>query len=264
MRGFLPGAGQAAFVVDAAILTRGGVRLVTVPRSKRPRGRPVEDAACLLVETRAVTGAIPAFLRFVPLHDAAQVRADRGEVEQIALLVAMHGDLPCSPPQNHAAAALDLGNGVAIAGRQQVAVLAHHVEIFARKLPDRAQAFSCRVVELCPGIGASCNEVADEDAGERTVRHSIAGITGGDIDVGVAGIAPDESEAVYRLHDLAGPFESDLSSPGKAPAHPELERIVRIGAGWGLSRLVILSADDEPVRSVVTLLYAHVVIRVLR
>src|SRR5436190_6271414 len=65
------------------------------------RDRGAVDHLSVSVEARAVTRAVPALLRAVPLDDALEVRAHRTLLVQLPLLVAIRGDLLRSAT-NHA------------------------------------------------------------------------------------------------------------------------------------------------------------------
>src|SRR5438105_4123615 len=73
-----------------------------------------------------------------------------------------------------------------------------------------------RVVKLRPGVLAAEDQIGQQQAGVRAVRHAGAGVAGGDEDVvGVHWVAADKRQAVDRLHDLARPAKF-----GRAAARP--------------------------------------------
>jgi len=59
------------------------------------------------------------------------------------------------------------------------------------------------VVEALPLAGAAENEIGQEKAGDRAVRHAVARVAGAHEDVGVvAGVAANVAEAVGGLNNL--------------------------------------------------------------
>src|SRR4051794_26981168 len=72
---------------------RAGLLLHFLPNAAEAGGgRPVHHVA-VGREAGAVAGAIPAALRGVPAHDAAEVRAHRRALQQLAFLGAIGGHL---------------------------------------------------------------------------------------------------------------------------------------------------------------------------
>ena len=63
-------------------------------------------------------------------------------------------------------------------------------------------------------------KISHEHAGDRSVRHSISGVTRHHVDILVSRISANKSKAVGRLHDLTGP--SNLGFPRHGKALPRL------------------------------------------
>jgi len=94
----------------------------------------------------------------------------------------------------------------------------------------------------------SLDELIENDAGDGAMRHSVSRIAGGDVDVLVgAGILPDVSEIVHRLHYLSRPAVLYALDHGKALPRPFLQAAkgLLVIFRLRLSRLVVLAADDE-------------------
>src|SRR4051812_46436912 len=216
-------------------------------RRKLGYSGPVDDFA-VRIESRAVAGAVPGLLRTVPADDAVQMGADRRPLVDATVVVAVHRDLASTATDDRALAGLDRIDGRRFAASEVVLVLLGDVGVFLDVLRSRAQSNACRIIQLCPLVLAALNELVENDSGDGTVGHAVAGVSGSDPDVLIAArVLADVSHVVDGLHYLAGPAVVDALNHRKALACPLLEvREARLGV-LGLTRLVIFAADDEDV-----------------
>src|ERR1051326_4358209 len=104
----------------------------SLERRKIRCGRTMDHAA-ERVETRAVTGAIPALLGCVPGDDAAEVRANGGALVEHSVVVPVHRDLGDPAPDHRAGAAGDLVDGRDLPRRRQRRDLAGDVRSEERR-----------------------------------------------------------------------------------------------------------------------------------
>ena len=113
---------------------------------------------------------------------------------------------------------------------------------------DALQRDASRVVERCPGIVAAEDQVGEQHAGDRSVRHAVARIAGDHVDVvGIERVVADERKAVDRLHHLSAPLVFDLTHHRETLARPAFEPRMPFVDVVGLSALVILAADDQQI-----------------
>src|SRR5206468_1518791 len=107
-----------------------------------------------------------------------------------------------------------------------------------------------------------------EQARDGAVRHPVTGVAGDDVDaVRIAGVAADVREAVRRFQDLARPALDHVPRFGEVLARPAFQRGEVLRLVVVLAGLVVLAADDKPLRAVhagAGRLQANVVIRVER
>ena len=67
------------------------------------------------------------------------------------------------------------------------------------------------------------DQVADEHSSDGSMRHAVAGVTGGDVYVLIAGVMSDERETIDRLHHLAGPPQRNILYHREPFARPSFE-----------------------------------------
>src|SRR3954453_9619193 len=116
---------------------RAGLLLHFLPdAAETGGGGPVHHVA-VGGEPRAVAGAVPAALGAVPAHDAAEVRAHRRALQQLAFLGAIGGHLVQAALHDRPRAARDLVHRRYVAARHPVGVLAQHVQVLDRVLLGR-------------------------------------------------------------------------------------------------------------------------------
>src|SRR5688572_32750753 len=94
-----------------------------------------------------VTGAIPGLLDRVPLHDAAQMRAERGSFVECPAFVAVHRDFGGAAAENSPFAGSDVVHVIYLAGRDDIGILSGDVQVLLRELLDGAERLAGRVVE---------------------------------------------------------------------------------------------------------------------
>src|SRR5688500_6746408 len=99
-----------------------------------------------------VTGAIPGLLDRVPLHDAAQMRAERGSLVQHAAFVTVNRDFGGAAAENCAFAGSDVVHVLDLARRDEVGILGGDVQVLSGELLDGAKRLAGRVVEAGPRI----------------------------------------------------------------------------------------------------------------
>src|SRR5688572_18543223 len=92
----------------------------------------------------SVTWAIPGLLDRVPLHDAAQMRAERGSLVQRPAFVAVHRDFGGAAPEDCPFARSDFVHVMYLAGRDEVGILSGDVQVLFRELLDGAERLAGR------------------------------------------------------------------------------------------------------------------------
>src|SRR5678816_1381199 len=89
---------------------------------QRRNGRSVQHLA-VRRKLRAVAGAIPALLRRIPMHMAAEMGADRRPRMQLAVAIAAHRDPAHAVANNAAFPRLELADAVELARHQMLSLL---------------------------------------------------------------------------------------------------------------------------------------------
>src|SRR5687767_832280 len=128
----------------------------------------------------AVTRAVPGLFARIPTDDAPEVRADRGTLYEEPLLVAIDRGLGEAPADDAPAAPLDVSGRGDLARSDKVAVLRDDVQVLLCELRRRSGRLPGRVESVRPSVSAALNEIGEEHAGDRPVRHSRAAEAGGD------------------------------------------------------------------------------------
>ena len=165
-----------------------------------------------------------------------------------AALVAVHRQFRQAAANDRAAVGLDLVDIVDVARRDQIDVLRRHVDGFLGHLARRLQRTPPRIVDARPPVRPAGDEIRQQDAGNRAVREPHSSVARRHEDVlRVHRIRPDERDAVVRLHDLAAPLHLDGFEHRKALARPRRQPVVTLLRVAGLTRLVILTADEEQI-----------------
>ncbi len=166
---------------------------------------------------------------------------------EVAALVAVHGDLAETAAQHRAFSRRNLVERGNVASLDPVSgEMRRHVQILFRELRDGAKRNALRIVDARPRIRVAANQVAEENAGHRPARHSVAGISGGDVDVLlIRRIGSDELDRIDRLHDLSGPPPHGASHGSEALAGPLFQLDEALFDAVRLSGLMIFSAHDE-------------------
>ena len=113
--------------------------------------------------------AVPGLLAAVPVHDAAQVGADRGQRVQPTRRVPVEGELLEAFAYHGAFTSLDVGDLINLARRRKVGVVCGDLEVFACEGANGLQRLTRRIVEVGPRIGATFDEVRDQEAGDGTM-----------------------------------------------------------------------------------------------
>src|SRR5688572_21996505 len=160
---------------------RSQIELLHVDALERVEGRPVQHLP-LRAEARSVTRAVPALLRAVPAHDAAEVRANRRADVERTVVAAVDGELARAALDDRAGAPLDRVERRELAGLEPIAVAAGGRQIDARVLADRPDRLARRIVEVRPAVGLPEHEIADQHARDHPVGETVAGVAGGDED----------------------------------------------------------------------------------
>src|SRR5437763_919418 len=106
-----------------------------------------------------MTRAIPALFPLVPVHDALQMRAGGGAFVDVAIRVAIGGDLVQAAAENGAGVVGDVIGGFHFAGRDPVAILNSDVEVFLRVLGRGAVRLARWVVDFGPRILFAVDEI---------------------------------------------------------------------------------------------------------
>src|SRR5689334_7533138 len=216
-----------------------------IERRKPDYSGTVDDVA-VRIEAGSVTGAIPALLRVVPAHDAVEVWAHRRVLVDSAAIVAIDCYFPSAATHDRAFSRFyrfDIGK---LAGGEVVLVLLRDVRVFPDVFRCGAELHTRRIVEASPLVFSSLHQLIQHNAGDGAVCHAVSGIAGCNPDVLIAaGITADVCHIVDRLDDLAGPTVLDTLDHWKPLAGPLLEPREAIVGVVGLSRLVILTADDQ-------------------
>ena len=191
------------------------------------------------VEARAVAGAVPGLLGVVPVHDAAQVRADRRELVQ-RRRPRRGRRRPCDSPRRSTApeSARDLvGSTATSPGVSQSAYCAATLR-FSREERRRAAERSCATGRRASAQGFSRPRIRSVSSMPAIVPcvMPMPGVAGGDEDVRRRPrVAADEGQAVDGLHDLPGPAVArPLRSSGTARApRPRAGRGARpVSSAW--------------------------------
>src|SRR6266851_10435882 len=109
---------------------------------------------------------------------------------------------------------------------------------------------------------ATPNQFRDDRAGERSVRHAVARITGHNKNIVViGGITTDETETIDWFHDLSRPAEDCFTRFWETRACPFFKPLESHFEIIRLSGFVILAADDEEVVLRIAICESHVMIR---
>src|SRR4029079_2109061 len=214
-------------------------------------------------DPRGLGGAGPRALVGGPADDGAEVRAHGRHAVELAVLVAIHGDLLQALPDHAAGLARNLALVLDVAGGEPARVLRRHVHVLARELERGADRLAARIVELGPRIVAPHDEIPQQHARDGAVRHAVARIAGDDPRALVAGIAADVGERVHRLHHLPRPAILDVTELREALARPRRQARVGIIVVLLLPGLVVLAADDEQL-GIAVAMEPNVVIRMRR
>src|SRR5687767_11108567 len=125
------------------------------------------------VKSRSMARTVPGLLDRVPSHDAPKVRTERRPFDERAVLIAIHGELFYTTSHDSALAGTDFRHIRHFPGCHDIDVLRRHIEVFSREVLNGTKRFARRIVELCPWIAPSHDQIGDEDPGDRAVRHSI-------------------------------------------------------------------------------------------
>ena len=151
------------------------LRVVQLHRQQGIAGRPVHHPP-LRIEPRAVTGAIKALFRSVPVNDATQVRTGRAEYAYTAV-VAISGVVMYAPADHCAVAGGDVLQFLSRTRTYPVRVLPRDVGVLACELADSPDRLARRFVQLCPLIAPAGNQVRDDHSRQRPLRHPVARVT---------------------------------------------------------------------------------------
>lgn len=111
-------------------------------------------------EARPVAGTVPGLLAAVPVHDTAQVGADRGQSVQLTRRVPVEGELLEAFAYYRAFTSLDVGDLINLAGRRKVGVVCGDLEVFACEGANGLQRLTRRIVEAGPWIGTTFDGVS--------------------------------------------------------------------------------------------------------
>ena len=117
-----------------------------------------------------------------------------------------------------------------------------------------------------PPIRPVEDQIGNEHARNRPVRHAHTRVAGHDVDVVLpAGVPADERQAVERFHDLPGPAELHSGDHRKTLARPSLETTVPLLRIIGLPGLVVFATQDQHIvrRLAVHVLQPHIVVRII-
>src|SRR4051794_18189326 len=131
------------------------------------------DHAAGNIEARAVAGAVPRAFGLVPLHLAAEVRADGGDLVERAVLVAVGGDLRCTAPHDAAAPRRERADRVHVGPAEVVAHEAHtDVRVLLHKLLGGGERLEAGGVEEAgPRVLATGDQVGEDHPRGRAVRE---------------------------------------------------------------------------------------------
>jgi hypothetical protein len=173
--------------------------LAAVDRLEGADGRPVQHAP-ERIEPGTVTGAVPRTLGVVPGDDAPQVRAHGGVEMERSRLVPVRCHPLESVTDECAGTGRDLVVRIDVAPAQILGVLGDHVQVLFREIADSADRHPARIVETGPRVLAADDEIGEQDAGHRAVRHSHARVTGRDVDT--VAIPSDVGESVEGFENL--------------------------------------------------------------
>src|SRR5687767_1303329 len=130
-----------------------------------------------------MTRAIPGAFGRIPPHHATEVRADRRSLMESAIVIPIHSNFGQPAPEDGAFTAADLRDVVYVSRRDEIGVLRGHVYVFLEELRRRAESFARWIVQSGPGILTPHDQVGEEHPGDGAVRHAVAGISGGDINI---------------------------------------------------------------------------------
>src|SRR5205823_2767811 len=100
-----------------------------------------------------------------------------------AILVAVTSDFLYAFSKDGTFAGRDLLRRIKFAGSDIVFVLGEGIHIFFEPFAGRSQPDPSWFVKISPRIFAAHDQVGDQHAGNDTVRHAVAGISGRDVDV---------------------------------------------------------------------------------
>jgi hypothetical protein len=113
-------------------------------------------------------------LGVVPGDDAPQVRAHGGTEMEGSRLVPVRRHPLESVTDESAGPGRDLIVRIAVAPAQILGVLGDHVQVLFREIANGTDRHPARIVETGPRVLAAEDEIGEQDARHRAVRHSHA------------------------------------------------------------------------------------------
>jgi RNA polymerase sigma factor (sigma-70 family) len=147
------------------------------------------------------------------MHDASHMRADRRAQVELAALVPVGRDFAQALPNDRALAGLQVLDSRDLPAAHVLRHVCRHGQVLAQELADCARRDAGWGVSRSKRVLAAEHEAADDESGRHAVRHPLAGVARGDMDVSVAVVAADEGRAVHRLQHLPGPTQEGDQTP---------------------------------------------------
>src|SRR3954447_16935178 len=164
---------RTSYIRPANASCRAGTRSVRRLVLEVLHGRTLDHAPAR-VEARAVAGAVPRALGLVPLHLAAEVRADGGDRVERAVVLAVGGDLARAAPHDARLARRQRVDRAHVGAAEVVAHEAHtHVGVLLHELLGRDERLEARrVEERGPRVVAPADQVGQDHARGGAVREA--------------------------------------------------------------------------------------------
>jgi hypothetical protein len=211
---------------------------------------------------RTMAGTIPASLGRVPVHVAPQMRAHCRENVKLTIVATADCDLVETVAHDPALTRFQFVRGIDLGRHQVFGEVFDSSDILADEIHCRGHGCAGRVVDIRPLTAAVNDNILQQNAGQRAVRHALPGVAGRDQNALVTGINANEAAIIDRVHHLPGPARDLLADLWHALRDPGCERLETDGAVIGFTTLVVFATNDEVFGRSRAGLQADVVIRI--
>ena len=128
-----------------------------------------------------------------------------GPWARLTIRVAESGYLAEPMPDSGALPRFKLIPGADFPRRNIFCKIRCNCKIFPQISGSSLQRFAAGIINVGPGAIALRNQIADQNAGNRSMGHALAGIARDHVSAPASWIAPDKAGEVDRILDLARP-----------------------------------------------------------